>query len=107
MTRPSTPEPSGGPDCPVAATADLIAGKWTLLMLSALSEEPRRFNELQRAAAGISPHTLTVRLRALEDAGVVLREGTRPSVYRLDESGRELLPIIDVMRSFGARWLLD
>ncbi len=57
--------------CPVCATADLVCGKWTILILRDLAEGSCRFCELERSLAGISPRTLSLRLRALEEEGVV------------------------------------
>jgi DNA-binding HxlR family transcriptional regulator len=64
---------------------------------------------LERSLAGISPRTLSLRLRALEEEGIVERH-TFPEVpprveYALTEKGRALLPIIDDMRSYGEGWL--
>ena len=97
------------PTCPVCRTADVICGKWTLLLVRDLSEGRSRFCELERSLAGISPRTLSLRLRALEEEGVVERH-TYPEVpprveYALTEKGRALLPIIDGMRDYGATWL--
>lgn len=93
-------------DCPVMATARLVAGKWTLVLLRDLAEGPRRFSELERSLAGISPRTLSHRLKTLEDEGVVVRDG-RPGrgAYGLTERGRHLVPIIAAMREYGERWL--
>ncbi len=94
--------------CPVCATADLVCGKWTLLIVHALAADARRFCELEQTLVGISPRTLSVRLQALEDAGVVARvrrssDGTH--AYALTEMGRALLPVIEAMDRFGRRWL--
>jgi DNA-binding HxlR family transcriptional regulator len=97
--------------CSVAATADLIAAKWTPLLLHDLSEGPRRFNQLEHACPGISPRTLSERLRVLEQEGIVLRHSypeSPPRVeYELTDKGRALLPIIDEMRRFGRSWLIS
>ncbi|WP_372787822.1 winged helix-turn-helix transcriptional regulator [Paraconexibacter sp.] len=95
--------------CPVCRTADVVCGKWTLLLVRDLSEGRSRFCELERSLTGISPRTLSLRLRALEEEGIVER-CTFPEVpprveYALTEKGRALLPIIDGMREYGARWL--
>src|SRR5213593_4860379 len=95
--------------CPVCRTADIVCGKWTLLLVRELAEGRSRFCELERSLAGISPRTLSLRLRALEDEGIVARD-TFPEVpprveYALTEKGRALLPIIDDMRDYGERWL--
>jgi DNA-binding HxlR family transcriptional regulator len=103
--------PDAGVTCPVLATAQIVSGKWTLVMLRDLAEGPRRFSELQRSLAGISPRTLSIRLRALEDEGVVERHEFSempPRVeYRLTPKGAALAPIVDAMRAYGALWLAD
>jgi DNA-binding HxlR family transcriptional regulator len=95
--------------CPVCRTADIVCGKWTLLLVRDLAEGRSRFCELERSLQGISPRTLSLRLRALEDEGIVERH-TYPEVpprveYALTEKGRALLPIIDDMRTYGNVWL--
>ncbi len=95
--------------CPVCATAEIVCGKWTLLLVRDLSEGRSRFCELERSLAGISPRTLSLRLRALEEEGIVERH-TYPEVpprveYALTPKGEALLPIIDSMRSYGSEWL--
>ena len=97
------------PTCPVCRTAEIISGKWTLLVIRDLADESRRFCELERSLDGISPRTLSLRLRALEEHGIVARN-TYPEVpprveYALTEKGRALVPLIEDMRSYGQRWL--
>ena len=89
----------------------MVCGKWTLLVIRDLAEGRARFCELERSLAGISPRTLSLRLRALEEEGIVERQ-TFPEVpprveYALTEKGEALLPIIDEMRRFGHEWLVD
>jgi len=97
--------------CSVAACAEIIGAKWTALLVHDLSEGPRRFSELEHSCAGISPRTLSERLRALEDEGIVERRSypeSPPRVeYELTEKGNALLPIIAEMRRFGHSWLVD
>lgn len=95
--------------CPVCRTAEIVCAKWTLLLVRDLAEGRSRFCELERSLQGISPRTLSLRLRALEEEGIVERE-TFPEVpprveYALTEKGLALLPIIDGMRTYGDRWL--
>ena len=95
--------------CPVCRTADIVCGKWTLLLVRELAEGRSRFCELERSLAGISPRTLSLRLRALEEEGIVER-ATYPAVpprveYALTEKGLALIPIIEDMRTYGERWL--
>ena len=95
--------------CAVAACAEVIGAKWTALLVHDLSEGPRRFSELERSCAGISPRTLAERLRALEDEGIVERRSYDehpPRVeYELTAKGAAMLPIIAAMREFGHAWL--
>lgn len=95
--------------CPVARTAEIIGNKWTPLIVRDLARGHRRFSELERSLIGISPKTLSERLKRLEEAGVVDRAcfaEVPPRVeYSLTAKGFALLPVIESMRSFGHRWL--
>jgi DNA-binding HxlR family transcriptional regulator len=96
--------------CPVGCCAEIISGKWTLLVIRDLADSNCRFCELERSLSGISPRTLSLRLRALEECGIVARH-TYPEVpprveYTLTDKGRALVPVIEEMRSYGERWLL-
>ena len=96
-------------ECPVCRTAEIISGKWTLLIIRDLADSSLRFCELERSLDGISPRTLSLRLRALEEEGIVERH-TFPEVpprvtYQLTGKGRALVPLIEDMRSYGRRWL--
>jgi DNA-binding HxlR family transcriptional regulator len=97
------------PSCPVCRTADVVCGKWTLLLVRDLAEGCTRFCELERSLAGISPRTLSLRLRALEEEGIVERQTfaeVPPRVeYSLTPKGEALIPIIEGMRDYGERWL--
>ncbi|MBW8058835.1 MAG: helix-turn-helix transcriptional regulator [Solirubrobacterales bacterium] len=97
--------------CPVCRTADVVCGKWTLLVIRDLARGSSRFCELERSLEGISPRTLSLRLRALEEEGIVARR-TFPEVpprveYALTEKGEALVPLIEDMRRYGDRWLLE
>jgi DNA-binding HxlR family transcriptional regulator len=97
--------------CPVCQTAEIISGKWTLLIIRDLAEGRNRFCELERSLDGISPRTLSLRLRALEAEGVIDRR-TYPEVpprveYRLTAKGQALVPMIEHMRRYGRQWLLN
>jgi DNA-binding HxlR family transcriptional regulator len=98
-------------DCPVCRCAEIVSGKWTLLVIRDLADGSRRFCELERSLDGISPRTLSLRLRALEEHGVVERH-TYPEVpprveYALTEKGEALVPLIEDMRAYGREWLFD
>src|SRR5579871_1392051 len=95
--------------CPVCRTSEIVCGKWTLLVIRDLAEGRSRFCELERSLRGISPRTLSLRLRALEEEGVIERQ-TFPEVpprveYALTPKGRALVPLIEDMRAYGLQWL--
>jgi DNA-binding HxlR family transcriptional regulator len=97
--------------CPVCRTAEVVCSKWTMLVIRDLAEGRSRFCELERSLQGISPRTLSLRLRALEEEGIVERK-TYPEVpprveYALTEKGRALAPLIEDMRQYGRAWLND
>ena len=95
--------------CPVARTARIIGNRWTPLIVRDLARGARRFSQLQRSLVGISPKTLTERLKDLEAAAIVERrcyaEVPPRVVYSLTEKGRALLPVIESMRAYGVAWL--
>lgn len=97
--------------CPVARTADIISGKWTLLIIRDLVSGVKRFNQLERSLQGISPKTLSERLRSLEEEGIVTRQTfaeVPPRVeYALTDKGHDLVCVIENMRSFGKQWLCN
>jgi len=106
----STMSAESNSSCPVCKTAEVVCGKWTLLLIRDLAEGSARFCELERSLEGISPRTLSLRLRALEDEGIVERH-TYPEVpprveYALTAKGKALVPLVEDMRSYGMRWLL-
>src|ERR1700756_5817117 len=97
--------------CPVCLTAEIVCSKWTLLLVRDLSEGHSRFCELERSLAGISPRPLSLRLRALEEEGIVERH-TYPEVpprveYALTAKGLALVPLVEDMRAYGLAWLSD
>ena len=100
--------PGGDTFCGVAAAAALLGDAWTLLLLRDLANGPRRFKQLE-SSTGISPRVLTDRLRALCDQGVMTRRmypEIPPRVeYQLTDKGREALPVLDVLRTYGEKWL--
>jgi DNA-binding HxlR family transcriptional regulator len=97
--------------CPVARTARIISGKWTLLIIRDLASGVKRFNQLERSLQGISPKTLSERLRSLEEEGIILRQmfaEVPPRVeYSLTEKGYDLVEVVECMRCYGKQWLCD
>ena len=96
-----------GQFCPVAQALEVIGERWTLLVVRELLMGSTRFGELQRGVPLMSRSMLAQRLRALEDAGVIVREA-RPSgaghSYRLTQAGEELRPIVEGCGVWGQRW---
>ena len=79
------------PPTPLAAALDSVGDRWTLLLVEALLDGPRRFGDLQEALGGIAPNVLTQRLRRLAGEGVVLAQpySERPErfIYELTVLG--------------------
>lgn len=94
--------------CPIEKTMSVIGGKWTFVILRDLFIGPRRFGELQRSLKGISPRTLSMRLKELEGEGIIRRviySEIPPHVeYSLTEKGQTLRPIFDAMKEWGNAW---
>lgn len=93
------------PECPVAATVQIIGSKWKLLILRNLSARPWRFNELRKDLDGISQKVLTDSLRSMEEDGIVIRT-VYPEVpprveYSLSELGQSMWPILEAMQEWG------
>lgn len=95
-------------DCGVERTLDIIANRWTSLILRELLQGNRRFNQLKNNLPGISPKTLTLRLRELEEQGLLTRTAypqVPPRVeYRLTAKGEAIRPIFAAMLEWGQRW---
>lgn len=92
-------------DCPITTTLDIIGGKWHLVVLYALAQQPRRFNELQRLTPGVSHKVLTQTVRHLEAEGLVVRSvgpAASPCVeYSLSDHGTTVRPILAAMVAWG------
>ena len=96
-------------NCPVEATLDLIGGKYKALILWHLSDGILRFSELRSRIPKATPKMLTQQLRELENQNLVHREVypvIPPKVeYSLTATGRSLMPVLVVMRDWGADYL--
>jgi DNA-binding HxlR family transcriptional regulator len=107
-------EPVRSPASAVAALEHALAAvgdRWTLLVVAALLDGPRRFGDLHAAVPGIATNVLTQRLRALQEEGLVAAEpySTRPArySYELSRSGRELAGALRLLADWGARHRSD
>jgi DNA-binding HxlR family transcriptional regulator len=96
-------DPAGSP---LDAALERVGDRWSLLLVEALLEGPRRFGELQAAVPGIAPNILTDRLRRLERSGVIVGEpySQRPLrlAYRLSQDGLELAGVLRLLAAWGA-----
>ena len=95
-------------ECSIEKALEVLNGKWTFLIIRDLFEGTRRFGELRKSLHGISPKTLSERLKELEEKGIILRTAypTMPPMveYSLTEKGYSLKPIIKEMKLWGAHW---
>jgi DNA-binding HxlR family transcriptional regulator len=103
MAQPADPRPAS----PLADALALVGDRWTLLIVEALLEGPRRFNDLIDDVGGIAPNILTQRLRHLEREALVVAQpySERPPrfVYELTAAGRELAGALRLLADWGAR----
>jgi DNA-binding HxlR family transcriptional regulator len=95
-------------DCPIARSLEFIGERWTILIIRDLIRfGPRKFQDFEQRLAGISPSTLSARLKKLVDAGIVERrfyEQHPPRAeYLLTARGKELLPVIKSLVEWGRR----
>jgi DNA-binding HxlR family transcriptional regulator len=96
-------------DCPTRQVLDLIADKWTVLIIFLLADEPKRFSELRRSINGISQKMLTQTLRSLERDGLVTRT-VYPEVpprveYQLTPLGKTLRSPIQAVISWSETYI--
>ena len=95
-------------ECSIEKALNVLDGKWTFLILRDLFEGTKRFGELRKSLHGVSPKTLSERLKELENKGIVKRTvypTIPPTVeYSLTEKGKSLKPIIKEMKMWGAKW---
>ncbi len=97
-----------GQFCPIARAAEVLAERWTPLVVRELLCGSVRFNDLQRGVPRMSPTLLSKRLKELEYCGIVERrrgEAARGWEYHLTPAGRELFPIVETMGAWAQRWL--
>jgi DNA-binding HxlR family transcriptional regulator len=96
-----------GQFCPVALGAEVLATRWTPLIVRELLLGSIRFSELQRGLPRISRNLLVQRLATLEQAGIVEsrpRAAGRGREYRLTAAGEDLRPVIEALGTWGYRW---
>src|SRR5215471_11361932 len=92
--------------CTVARALERVGDRWSLLVIRDLITGPKRFTDLMDRLGGITPKTLSQRLRELDDAGVVTADrepGRREVWYGLTPAGAELGPVIGSLNWWGLR----
>jgi len=97
-----------GQYCPISVAAEVMAQKWTPLVLRGLFCGARRYNEIASSVPRMSSALLSQRLKELENAGIVERAGSGKKAgaeYRLTEAGEELFPVLDRMGAWAQKWL--
>ena len=97
-----------GQYCPVSQTAEVVADRWTPLILREMVIGSTRFNDIERGLPGISRTLLSKRLQHLERKGVVARAtgpGGRGSEYQLTPAGKALERVLDAMGEWAVEWL--
>jgi DNA-binding HxlR family transcriptional regulator len=93
--------------CPVARASQIVADRWTPLILRELILGSHRFNQIERGLPGISRSLLASRLRDLERAGVIDRlpgAQSKSPEYHLSAAGRDLKTVIEAIGAWGVRW---
>jgi DNA-binding HxlR family transcriptional regulator len=91
-----------GQFCPVAMAAELLATRWTLVVLGEMLSGSTRFNEIRRGVPRMSTALLAKRLRELERAGVVAHADGE---YTLTRSGRDLAPVVQGLGRWALKWV--
>ena len=98
-----------GQFCPVALASEVLAERWTFLVVRELLAGARRFNDIRRGVPRLSATLLKQRLQTLEHAGIVERRGagSLPREYGLTEAGLALRPVVSSIGEWGQRWTRD
>lgn len=91
--------------CPMARAMDLVGGRWRLVILHFLRQQPHRFKELERGIGSISPKMLTLALDELARDGLLTRSVSEQKPlkveYALTAKGQLTIPILDALIQFG------
>jgi len=94
--------------CPLAKTIDILSKKWSILVLWQLNSKKKRFNELLKEITGISPRTLSKRLKELEKSHIIKKKQFNeipPKVeYSLTKSGIELMNSFKSLDNWARKW---
>jgi DNA-binding HxlR family transcriptional regulator len=102
--------PDYGRFCPVALSSEVLADRWTPLIVRELIIGNTRFNDIARGLPGISRTLLAQRLRHLERRGVLETWPSptgRGSEYHLTPAGKDLMPVLEAMGKWSIEWLYE
>jgi len=107
MSRPMAYDAAMAAQTPLAAALERVGDRWSLLLIEALLDGPRRFGELSEAVTGIAPNILSERLKRLEGERVVRATSysERPPrfTYALTAEGLELAGVLRLLADWGSR----
>jgi DNA-binding HxlR family transcriptional regulator len=99
-----------GQFCSVARALDLLGDRWAMLVVRELLLGPKRYTDLRDGLPGVGTNVLAVRLRELEDVGILIRQKLPPpapaTLYALTDDGHALRPVVDELARWGLR-LMD
>lgn len=99
---------SYGQYCPISRASEILAERWTMLVVRNLLLGCTTFNDIARGCPGMSRSLLTTRLRDLEAAGVVRtrpKQGRRGKEYELTDAGRDLWDVVNPLAAWAHKWL--
>src|SRR3712207_1881650 len=100
-------DPTASRTSPLDSALARVGDRWSFLIIEALLDGPRKFNELVGDVAGIAPNILTDRLRRLEREGVLVSRtySDRPprAAYSLTDDGHELAGVLRLLAAWGSR----
>jgi DNA-binding HxlR family transcriptional regulator len=99
-------------NCPIKVTIGVLGKKWTLLILRDIALlKINRFNQIRRSLPGLTPRVLIMRLHELEECGLIqavsIKDRQRVVKWILTEKGKDTVPILMSIMSFGAKWYAD
>ncbi|MFW3147139.1 MAG: winged helix-turn-helix transcriptional regulator [Thermoplasmatota archaeon] len=102
-------------DCTVYMTIDLIAKRWSMVILLEIHRGgggPKRYSEIKQGVCDITPKILSMRLKELEEAGLITKSVDASTVpikteYDLTESGLELIEVIKQFKCWALKWKVD
>ena len=95
--------------CAVAHALEIVGDRWSLLIIRDLLRHPQRFSDLLHFSSGITPKWLTLRLRQLEEAGIIKREKRqdhREVWYRLTPAGQDFRSVVEALGTWGSRYAM-